>query len=303
MPQIGHITSSSTSEIVDRGCAARRPRRRAASAEARAAAPARAHHEPSMIGSTLSRAGSARRPGRARSAPAAPAGRRGSSPARRSSRRRRCARRRPSAAAGRWSRTRRGRRAASSLLSCTLMPSTVIALVAVLAPPALQLRRLVAAGGAPRGPEVDQHPLAAVVGDRALAAAVEQAGSARSGTGSPTAIFAAPLLSRPKASRPITAQTARKARRDTVHRHHAVLPRSAHHLRKALIDDGLVAATLSAQRHHRRAVRARTVAFVALLLVGCSASASLGSASGSQPTSLVGPPAGGAEHEAERTAS
>ena len=65
--------------------------------------------------------------------------------------------------------TRRGRRGRRSLLSWTLMPSTVTPSSRCGAPEALQLRRLVAAGRAPGGPEVDQDPFAAVVGDRALA--------------------------------------------------------------------------------------------------------------------------------------
>ena len=44
---------------------------------------------------------------------------------------------------------------------------------AVRAVEALQGRRLVAAGGAPGGPDVDQHPASAVVGDRAGALALE----------------------------------------------------------------------------------------------------------------------------------
>ena len=43
----------------------------------------------------------------------------------------------------------------------------------MLAVKALQRRRLVAAGHAPGGPEVDQHPAPAVVGDAARALAVE----------------------------------------------------------------------------------------------------------------------------------
>lgn len=61
---------------------------------------------------------------------------------------------------------------------------------------ALQGWSLLAAGDAPRRPEVDQDPAAAVAGERFSPAAAE-AGSGPPGASSPTLTPTAPLLARP----------------------------------------------------------------------------------------------------------
>ena len=85
-------------------------------------------------------------------------------------------------------------------MSSRLTPSTVKPSPAWRVLEALEAGRLVAARLAPRGPEVDQHPLAAVVGEARRLPPSSSVGRARSsGAGSPTASASSPLLEQAEA--------------------------------------------------------------------------------------------------------